>query len=81
MRERTPPSTGGLLLAMIGFLAIGGPTVFFLWEEMSTLLYGHVRDVRGGVLLGSIAVFVVLLGVLARWARGLARPGFREESA
>lgn len=71
----------GLLLAMAGFLAIGGPTVYFLWHELSTLLYGRFAEVRWLALLGSAAVFAVLLAVLARWVRGLADPRWREENA
>lgn len=81
MSERLQPSTGALLLAMTGFLLFGGPTVYFLWHELSTLFYGRLDEVRWSVLLVSILVFAVLLAVLARWVRGLAHPGWEEENA
>lgn len=81
MNERHQPSTGGLLLAMVGFLLFGGPTVFFLWHELSTLFYGRLGEVRWGVLFASILVFAVLLWVLARWVRTLAHAGWKEENA
>lgn len=81
MSERFQPSMGGLLLAMTGFLVFGGPTVYFLWHELSTLFYGRVDDVSWLVLLGSAVLFVVLLAILARWVRSLADPRWREENA
>ena len=81
MSERFQPSMGGLLLAMVGFLVLGGPTVYFLWHELSILFYGRLADVSWIALLVSAAVFAVLLGVLARWVRGLADPRWREENA
>ena len=65
--ERTPPSVGRLLVLMAAFVVVGGPIAYFMWHELSTLLYGRIERVRWSVLLGAVALFAGLLWVLSRF--------------
>lgn len=76
MAER--PSLPVLVLSLAAFLVLGGPAAYFLWHELSDLLYGRVADVRFGVLLGALAVFALLVWALAAYVRRLAGPRWRE---
>lgn len=69
------PSLAAMILGMIAFLIVGGPIAYFMWHELSTLLYGRVDDVRFTVLIAAVAAFLVVLKLVAAFARRLAGPG------
>jgi len=69
---RGSPSVAQLLLAMAAFLVAGGPVAYFMWHELSTLLYGRVAEVRWATLVGALAGFAVLLWALARFVHHVA---------
>jgi hypothetical protein len=51
------PRLRTLLPLLVGFVAVGGPLVLFIWHELSELLMGRIHP-------GPLAVAVVLLFVL-----------------
>lgn len=65
--DRRSPTVGQLLIAMTVFLVAGAPIAYFMWHELSTLLYGRVADVRWPLLLGAVLGFAVLLWALAQF--------------
>lgn len=69
--ERTPPSVGRLLVLMAAFVVVGGPIAYFMWHELSTLLYGRIEMVRWPLLVGAVVLFAGLLRVLSRFVRGV----------
>ena len=69
----------GLLAALSLFLLAGGPAVYFLWSELSELLYGRLDDVRFPVLLSAGVALAAVVAALAAWVRRLA-PTDKEES-
>ncbi|MDX1624220.1 MAG: hypothetical protein R3199_09580 [Gemmatimonadota bacterium] len=80
MPEQSQPSLIRLIVLMGLFLVVGGPTTYFLWHEVSDLLYGRFGEVQLLVLLGSLVVFLVLLWVLRTFVRSIADPSWREEN-
>lgn len=64
-----------ILVTLALFLLLGGPAVFFMWREMSELLYGRVGEVRFELLLPAALLFVGLVVALARWVRRLGPVG------
>jgi heme A synthase len=67
--------TTALTLGLIGFVALGGLMVFYVWEELNELLAGHV--VPRHLLLGFV-VFVALilfLTVLSRYIKRVETVG------
>ena len=72
MAERREPSMSRVLATLALFLAIGGPAVFFLWHNLSDLLYGRVHQVSVPGLLGGAIVFAAVVWALGRWVRGQA---------
>ena len=71
VNERTPPSTASILLWLALFLALGGLATFFLWPNLSHLLYGRVGEVSVPGLLGGAGALVAVLWALGRWVRRL----------
>lgn len=61
------PGMGRLIGTMVVFLIIGGPIAASIWHVLSDVLAGQVRV--GPVLLAVVllVVFLVLLGLLARF--------------
>lgn len=80
MPHRTP-SVAGLVLGMAAFLLLGGSVTYFMWHELSTLLYGRVDEVHFAVLAGSIVGFLVLLKLLGVFVRWVGGPGWTERKA
>lgn len=80
MPEQSQPSLIRLVLLMGLFVVFGGPTTYFLWHELSDLLYGRIEEVEPAVLLGSLVVFLVLLWVLRAFVRSVAESSMREEN-
>jgi hypothetical protein len=69
--DRVPPSTASIFARLSLFLALGGLATFFLWPNLSHLLYGRAREVSvPGLLGGAVALGAVLWG-LGRWIRRL----------
>lgn len=64
-----------ILVTLALFLLLGGPAVFFMWPELSELLYGRVGEVRLERLLSGALLFAVLVLVMARWVRRLGPAG------
>ena len=69
--DKTPPSTASILMWLALFLALGGLATFFLWPNLSHLLYGRVREVSVPGLLGGAAALGAVLWALGRWVRRL----------
>ena len=71
VNERTLPSTMSILLSLALFLALGGVATFFLWPNLSHLLYGRVGEVSVPGLLGGAVALGAVLWALGRWVRRL----------
>lgn len=71
MAGRTPPSTASLLATLAAFLAIGGLATYFLWPNLSHLLYGRIDDVSLPGLLGGAVALGAVFWALGRWVRSL----------
>lgn len=69
MAERSEPSIPRLLATLALFLAIGGPAAYFLWHNLSDLLYGRIHEVSVPGLIGGGVVFAAVLWTMARWVR------------
>lgn len=69
--DPTPPSTASILVWLALFLALGGLATFFLWPNLSHLLYGRVGEVSVPGLLGGAAALGAVLWALGRWVRRL----------
>lgn len=69
--DRTPPSTASIFVWLALFLALGGLATFFLWPNLSHLLYGRVDEVSVPGLLGGAAALGAVLWALGRWVRRL----------
>jgi len=63
------PSVGGLVVALIAFMVIGGAMVYFVWEGINELLMGEVlpRHLLLGLLM--LVALIVLLRTLGRYIR------------
>lgn len=59
-----------LLAPLAAFLVVGGPAAYFLWHNLSDLMYGRVHEVSVPQLLGGAIVFAAVTWALARWVRG-----------
>lgn len=59
-----------LILAILGLVLVGGVMVAYLWETMNQLMAGHVDWVRVLISLPVLAVFLLLLRVIARRVEG-----------
>ena len=62
--------TGRLIGAMLGFVIVGAPMVYYLWSTLNELLAGHVEWGRLGL---SVVVFLIFLGVLSILTRSIRR--------
>lgn len=72
MTGRTQPSIPRLLVTLAVFLAIGGLATYFLWHNLSDLLYGRIHDLSLPGLLGGAIAFAAVVWGLGRWVRSLA---------
>lgn len=61
-----------LLASLAAFLVVGGPAAYFLWHNLSDLLYGRVHEVSVVQLLGGAIAFAAVTWALARWVRDQA---------
>lgn len=67
MAERKhPPGIGGLIALIALFALLGLPLVGYLWETLNELLSGFVDPTRLLISIPVLAVFAVLLVLLAR---------------
>ncbi len=71
VNKGTPPSTASIFLWLALFLALGGLATFFLWPNLSHLLYGRLDEVSVPGLLGGAAALGAVLWALGRWVRRL----------
>lgn len=60
------PGLGELLAWMTGFVVVGAPLFFFVWQFINELLLGRVR---GSTALAALVALAFLAGVLAFLAR------------
>jgi len=72
MTGRIEPSIPRLLVTLALFLAIGGLATYFLWHDLSDLLYGRIHDVSLPGLAGGAIAFGAIVWALGRWVRSLA---------
>lgn len=72
MTGKTEPSIARLLAALALFLAFGGLATYFLWHNLSELLYGRIHNVSVPGLLGGAIALAITVWVLGRWVRHLA---------
>ncbi len=71
--SEAPPSSGmgiGVLMgAMLGFVIVGAPMVYYLWTTVNELLAGHIEWGRIGISIIVLLIFLGLLGILSRSIR------------
>ncbi len=63
------PGTGALIGAMLGFVVVGAPMVYYLWTTLNELLAGHVDPGRLGISIIVLLIFLGLLSILTRSIR------------
>jgi divalent metal cation (Fe/Co/Zn/Cd) transporter len=63
------PSVGGLAIALIAFMVIGGAMVYFVWEGINELLMGEVLPRHLLIGLVMLVALIVLLRMLGRYIR------------
>lgn len=63
------PSVGGLAIALIAFMVLGGAMVYFVWEGVNELLMGEVLPRHLLVGLVMLVALIVLLRMLGRFIR------------
>ena len=61
--------TGVLIGAMLGFVIVGAPMVYYLWTTINELLAGHIEWARVGISIIVLLIFLGLLGILTRSIR------------
>ena len=73
MENTGAPSSGmgttALIAAMLGFVVIGAPMVYYLWTTINELLAGHIAWGRLGISIIVLLIFLGLLGILTRSIR------------
>ena len=73
MREAGSPTTGmgtgALIGAMLVFVVVGAPMVYYLWTTINELLAGHIQAGRLGISIIVLLIFLGLLGILTRSIR------------
>lgn len=62
-------STGALIGAMLLFVVLGGPMVYYLWSTINEVLAGHFDAGRLAITAGVLLIFLGLLGILTRTIR------------
>lgn len=68
--SRTPGmGTRGLMGAMLLFVVVGAPMVYYLWSTLNELLAGHFNGGRVGISIIVLLIFLGLLGILTRSIR------------
>ena len=65
----TGPGTGTLIAAMLGFVVVGAPMVYYLWSTVNELLAGHFDARRAGISIIVLLIFLGLLSILTRSIR------------
>ena len=61
--------TGGLIAAMLAFVVVGAPMVYYLWTTVNELLAGHFDGGRLGISIIVLLIFLGLLNILTRSIR------------
>jgi hypothetical protein len=64
------PKLRTLLPLLLGFLALGGPMVLFIWHELSELFMGRIHP---GPLAMAAALLLALFWLASRFGRQLLR--------
>ena len=67
--EAPSSGVGALIAAMLGFVVVGAPMVYYLWSTINELLAGHVAWARVGIAIIVLLIFLGLLGILTRSIR------------
>ena len=72
--ENTQPGpssmgAGGLIAAMLAFVVVGAPMVYYLWTTVNELLAGHFDGARLGISIIVLLIFLGLLSILTRSIR------------
>ena len=63
------PGTTGLIGAMLLFVVVGAPMVYYLWTTLNEVLAGHIDGGRLGISIIVLLIFLGLLGILTRSIR------------
>jgi amino acid permease len=63
------PSTGRLITAILLFVIVGAPMVYYLWTTLNELLAGHFEGTRFALSVLVLLIFAGLLGILSRSIR------------
>lgn len=71
MADRSTPSFLEVMVILALFLALGAPLAYFLWRELSELLYGRVNEIHLMILVVALVLFFVVLKALSRYVRRL----------
>ena len=61
--------TTGLIGAMLLFVVVGAPMVYYLWSTLNEVLAGHIDGGRIGISIIVLLIFLGLLGILTRSVR------------
>ena len=61
--------TGGLIAAMLAFVVVGAPMVYYLWTTINEVLAGHFDGGRLGISIIVLLIFLGLLNILTRSIR------------
>ena len=69
MSDRPEPSIARLVVTLALFLLLGGPAAYFLWHNLSDLLYGRVHELSVPGLVGGAVAFAAVVWALGRWVR------------
>ena len=64
-----PGGTGRLIAAMLGFVVVGAPMVYYLWSTINELMAGHFPARQVGISLIVLLIFLGLLSILSRAIR------------
>lgn len=58
-----------LIGAMLLFVVVGAPMVYYLWTTINELLTGRIDGARLGISIIVLLIFLGLLGILTRSIR------------
>jgi hypothetical protein len=61
--------TGALIGAMLLFVVVGAPMVYYLWSTLNEVLAGHFQAGRIAISVVVLLIFLGLLNILTRSIR------------
>lgn len=67
--QASGPGMTGLIGAMLLFVVVGAPMVYYLWTTVNEVLAGHIDGARLGISIIVLLIFLGLLSILTRSIR------------